>query len=163
MIQVLIVCTGNTCRSPMAEGALRSLLPPEILAQVRVRSAGTNAIPGVPATQLAVSTTGSRGIDLRAHQSSSLTAELIRESELILGMEPGHVARARELAPDAADRIHLITEQGAEGAEASRVGIHDPIGGTSVEYDDTFNRIRSHLLRWLPLIREAVERREGVR
>ena len=72
-------------------------------------------------------------------------------------------AGARELAPDAADRIHLITEQGAEGTEASRTGIHDPIGGTSVEYDDTFNRIRSHLLRWLPLIREAVERREGVR
>ena len=147
----------------MAEGALRTLLPPELTSQVRVRSAGTNAVPGVPATPLAVSTTATRGIDLRAHQSSSLTAELIRESELILGMEPGHVARARELAPDAADRIHLITEQGAEGAEASRVGIHDPIGGTSVEYDDTFNRIRSHLLRWLPLIREAVERREGVR
>lgn len=162
MIQVLIVCTGNTCRSPMAEGALRSLLPSEIAAHVRVLSAGTNAVPGVPATPLAVSTVGSRGIDLRGHQSTSLTPELIRESELILGMEPGHVARARELAPDADDRIHLITEQGAE-AEAMRTGIHDPIGGTSVEYDDTFNRIRSHLLRWLPLIREAVERREGVR
>jgi len=146
----------------MAEGALRSLLPSEIAAHVRVLSAGTNAVPGVPATPLAVSTVGSRGIDLRGHQSTSLTPELIRESELILGMEPGHVARARELAPDADDRIHLITEQGAE-AEAMRTGIHDPIGGTSVEYDDTFNRIRSHLLRWLPLIREAVERREGVR
>jgi len=141
---------------------LRSLLPSEIAAHVRVLSAGTNAVPGVPATPLAVSTVGSRGIDLRGHQSTSLTPELIRESELILGMEPGHVARARELAPDADDRIHLITEQGAE-AEAMRTGIHDPIGGTSVEYDDTFNRIRSHLLRWLPLIREAVERREGVR
>jgi protein-tyrosine-phosphatase len=162
VIQVLIVCTGNTCRSPMAEGALRSLLPSEIAAHVRVLSAGTNAVPGVPATPLAVSTVGSRGIDLRGHQSTGLTPELIRESELILGMEPGHVARARELAPDADDRIHLITEQGAE-AEAMRTGIHDPIGGTSVEYDDTFNRIRSHLLRWLPLIREAVERREGVR
>jgi protein-tyrosine-phosphatase len=137
-------------------------LPSEIAAHVRVLSAGTNAVPGVPATPLAVSTVGSRGIDLRGHQSTSLTPELIRESELILGMEPGHVARARELAPDADDRIHLITEQGAE-AEAMRTGIHDPIGGTSVEYDDTFNRIRSHLLRWLPLIREAVERREGVR
>jgi protein-tyrosine-phosphatase len=162
VIQVLIVCTGNTCRSPMAEGALRSLLPSEIAAHVRVLSAGTNAVPGVPATPLAVSTVGSRGLDLRGHQSTGLTPELIRESELILGMEPGHVARARELAPDADDRIHLITEQGAE-AEAMRTGIHDPIGGTSVEYDDTFNRIRSHLLRWLPLIREAVERREGVR
>ena len=124
MIQVLIVCTGNTCRSPMAEGALRALLPPEIGTQVRVRSAGTNAVPGVPATPLAVSTTGARDIDLRGHQSSSLTPELIRESELILGMEPGHVARARELAPDAADRRLVAPRplQGRRGVLDDEVG-----------------------------------------
>jgi len=54
-------------------------------------------------------------------------------------------------------------EQSAEKNEAARMGIFDPIGGSAVEYDDTFNRIRSHLLRWLPVIREAVERRQGVR
>jgi protein-tyrosine phosphatase len=147
----------------MAEGVLRSLLPTELKDQVKVRSAGTSAVSGVPATPLAVSTTQSRGIDIGQHRSCELTADLIRESELILCMEPVHVTRALELTPEATDRIHLITEQSAEGLEISRAGIRDPIGGTSIEYDDTFNRIRSHLLRWLPLIREAVERREGVR
>lgn len=147
----------------MAEGTLRSLLPADIADQVTVRSAGTGAVGGVPATTLAVGTTQSRGIDIRNHRSTEITAELIRQADLILCMEPPHVARVRELAPEKADQIHLITEQHAEGNEAARLGIFDPIGGTAVEYDDTFNRIRSHLLRWLPLIREAVERRQGVR
>jgi protein-tyrosine-phosphatase len=147
----------------MAEGTLRSLLPPDIADQVTVRSAGTGAVGGVPATTLAVGTTQSRGIDIRSHRSTEITAELILQADLILCMEPPHVARVRELVPEKADQIHLITEQGAEGNEAARLGIFDPIGGTAVEYDDTFNRIRSHLLRWLPLIREAVERRQGVR
>jgi protein-tyrosine-phosphatase len=120
-------------------------------------------VGGVPATTLAVGTTQSRGIDIRSHRSTEITAELILQADLILCMEPPHVARVRELAPEKADQIHLITEQSAEGNEAARLGIFDPIGGTAVEYDDTFNRIRSHLLRWLPLIREAVERRQGVR
>ena len=146
----------------MGEGTLRSLLPPELADQVVVRSAGTGAVGGVPATTLAVGTTAGRGIDIRSHRSTEVTPELIRSADLILCMEPVHVARAKELAPEKAG-IYLITEQSTEGAEASRTGIYDPIGGSAVEYDDTFNRIRSHLLRWLPVIREAVERRQGVR
>ena len=147
----------------MGEGILRSLLPPDIADQVKVLSAGTGALGGVPATTLAVATTQHRGIDIRNHRATEITSERISQADLILGMEPFHVARMRELAPDKSDQIHLITEQSAEGTEASRHGIIDPIGGSAVEYDDTFNRIRSHLLRWLPLIREAVERRQGVR
>ena len=79
----------------------------------------------------------------------------------MLAMEPGHVASARKLAPDAADRVHLVTEHGAEGGSTG--GVSDPISGGPDDYIDTFNLIRSHMLRWLPVIREAVERREGVR
>jgi protein-tyrosine phosphatase len=151
----------------MAEGILRSLLPADLAGQVIVISAGTAAHDGMPATAYAVQATEARGIDLRRHRSQELTAATVRESDLILGMEPGHVERVLELAPDAADRTHLITAQGAaQGAEAGRAaaqGIADPIGGALDEYDDTFNKIRSHLLRWLPLIRDAVERSEGVR
>lgn len=153
----------------MAEGILRSLLPADLAGQVIVISAGIAAHDGMPATAYAVQSTAARGIDLRRHRSQELTAATARESDLILGMEPGHVERVLELAPDAAERTHLITAQGAQGAQgaeagrAAAQGIADPIGGALDEYDDTFNKIRSHLLRWLPLIRDAVERSEGVR
>lgn len=146
----------------MAEGILRSILPAELEGQIQVGSAGTGAIEGVPATPLAVSTAASRKIDIRNHRARKLTAALLLESDLVLCMEAHHMARAREISPEASERISLIMEQGADKS-APESGIRDPIGGGAAEYDDTFNRIRSHLLRWLPRIREAVERSEGVR
>jgi protein arginine phosphatase len=161
MFQVLIVCTGNTCRSPMGEAILRSILTDDLSGQVSVSSAGSVAGEGSPAAAFAVQTAAARGLDLSKHRSRPLTAELVREADLVLGMEPAHVSAAKSLAPDSADRVRLVTEYGAEGGAAD--GIRDPIYGGPDDYVDTFNRIRSHMLRWLPFIREAVERREGVR
>lgn len=144
----------------MAEVLLRSMIPPDLA--VSVSSAGTGASEGTPATDLAVATAHADGLDLRAHRSRVLTPRLLREADLILAMESRHAEWARGLAPDARDRIHLVSEQGAEAGAAS-ADIRDPIGGTADEYADTFNRIRSHLIRWMPRIREDVERREGVR
>jgi len=146
----------------MAEAILRSLLPTELAGLTRVVSAGTGAVDGIPATKLAVSVGADNGVELGAHRSRPLTPAMIRASDLVLGMEPHHVEHARGLAPDAADRVHLITERGAASPAASG-GVLDPMGGSADEYRDTFNRIRSHLLGWIPVIRESVERREGVR
>jgi len=162
MYQILVVCTGNTCRSPMAEAILRSMLPKELAGVVHVSSAGTGAVEGIPATPLATQVSADGGVDLGAHRSRRLTPTLVRASDLVLAMEPHHVEHARDLAPDAADRIHLITERGAASGALSD-GVLDPIGGGGDQYRDTYNRIRSHLLGWIPVIREAVERREGVR
>ena len=148
----------------MAEGILRSLLPKEMAGVTRVISAGTGAAEGIPASPLAVQICSDSGIDVSGHRSARLTPSLIRASDLVLGMEPHHVEHAGGLAPDAAARIHLITEKGAAvGVGALSDGVVDPMGGSADQYRDTFNRIRSHLLGWIPVIRELVERREGVR
>ena len=146
----------------MAEGILRSLLPAELAPLVRVASAGTGAGDGLPATPLAVQVCADSKVDLKGHRSAPLTPALLRASDLILAMEPHHIEYARGLAPEASNRIHLITEKGVAGAKA-KDGVLDPLGGTAEQYRDTFHRIRSHLLGWIPVIRESVERREGVR
>lgn len=147
----------------MAEGILRSLLPPEIADRTRVASAGTGSLEGAPATHLAIRTCAEHGIDISLHRSVGLNAGMLRESDLILGMEQSHVDRARELAPESEDRVHLITNRGAAPGGMTQNGVMDPLGGSADQYRDTFNRIRSHLVEWVPVIREAVERREGAK
>ena len=146
----------------MAEGILRSLLPPDLAQVVRVSSAGTGATEGLPATSLAIQVSADSRVDIKSHRSRPLTAATIRASDLILAMEPQHIDDARGLCPEASSRIHLITEKGAAQAKAQD-GVVDPMGGTLEQYRDTFHRIRSHLLGWIPVIKESVERREGVR
>src|SRR4051812_31096723 len=67
MYQILLICTGNTCRSPMAEAILRSLLPEDLAQVVRVASAGTGATEGLPATPLATQVCADSEVDLKSH------------------------------------------------------------------------------------------------
>ena len=88
---ILIVCTGNTCRSPMAEGMLRALLSERFgPGVIRILSAGTAAIPGEPAADHAITVLEEKGIDLKEHKSQALTEDMIREAELILAMTDRH-------------------------------------------------------------------------
>ena len=96
----------------MAEGILRSLLPEDLAQVVRVSSSGTGASDGLPATKLAIEVSADSKVDLKGHRSRVLTPGTLRASDLILAMEPHHIDYARGLAPEVANRIHLITEKG---------------------------------------------------
>ena len=89
-MDILFVCTGNICRSPMAEGLLRHMLPPETREAVHVHSAGTHGLDGEPAAPFAVQAAAAMGVDLSRHRARSLHPEMVRQADVILVMEPFH-------------------------------------------------------------------------
>lgn len=132
---VLFVCSGNTCRSPMAAAIARHLIESAGKSAkaggrgVRVLSAGTFAGPGQPATREAVRALGKMGIDLGPHRSTPLTKEMLRDADAIYAMTASHLDSVLRLDPSSRDRVYLLDEEGAD--------IPDPIGGPQNLYDDT--------------------------
>src|SRR5690606_34539960 len=105
---LLFVCSGNTCRSPMAEAIARDLLRRRGWAHVDARSAGTSTVPGVAATEDAVAVAREYGLDLEQHASQPLTPELIEWADLILTMGTSHASVVAELG--GSEKVALVTD-----------------------------------------------------
>jgi protein-tyrosine phosphatase len=106
---ILVVCVGNICRSPMAEGLLRARA---WSAKAHFASAGLAALEGRAPDPIAVELMAQRGIDISGHRARQLTPELLAASDLVLVMEDGHRRRIEELAPSARGRVHRIGKLG---------------------------------------------------
>ncbi len=145
--KILLVCTGNICRSPLAAALLQRALTERGVEGMDVSSAGTGAWDGAPVSEGAYLVGLERGLDLSAHRARLLTRELIEEADLVLTMARHHRARVDELGGEG--RVFVLGEYaGREGDEAE---VSDPFGGDLEVYRDTCVELEA-------LIDAAVER-----
>jgi protein-tyrosine-phosphatase len=159
VFRILVICTGNICRSPMAEGILRHLVARhELNERVEVSSAGTWTSAGAPASTYAVDVARRSGIDISAIRSRPLTRPILLDSDLVLTMEPTHLEEVLAQAPEAEDWAHVVTSfADPEGGDPA--GVTDPYGSNQATYDATFDEL-DHLLRVaFPRILEHVGRK----
>ena len=149
--RVLFVCTGNTCRSPMAAAALVDELRPEA-GRIEVSSAGTAAWEGQPATAYSVEVARTDGVDLASHRSRRVTPDLLRQADLVLVMERGHLSAVQALGADP-KRTFVLSEYPDPGEPV--LPLSDPFGGSLESYEECWRRIRRHVRRAAPHIVEA--------
>ncbi|HXF94847.1 MAG TPA: low molecular weight protein arginine phosphatase [Gemmatimonadales bacterium] len=139
--RILFVCTGNICRSPLAEALMRRALERRGIHSIEVTSAGTGAWDGAPASEGAYLVALERGIDLSAHRARLLTADLVRQADLVLTMARHHRARVDELGGEG--RVHVLGEYaGREGDDAE---VSDPFGGKLDVYRETCRQLEEFI------------------
>lgn len=152
---ILFVCTGNTCRSPMAEGALKDLLEKQRPGKCEVVSAGTIGASGFPATKYAVEAARIWDADISKHQSQPLTGGLIDRADLIFGMTSGHVGEVLKLRKKAANKTFLFKNFPDPGQSGE--GVDDPIGQPLERYNETFLEIGEYLGKQLDEIVKRID------
>jgi protein-tyrosine-phosphatase len=117
--QVLFICEGNTCRSPMAEAALKAKVPQTLYEDVEILSAGLSTFSGLAPSTEAELAAERKGYDLSLHQSQQLDETLVESSDLIFCMEPAQTQYLQDRFPQYAGRIHTLRMFGG--------GVNEPI------------------------------------
>ena len=136
-MKILFICTGNTCRSPMAEGLCNKILKDKNIKNVEVKSAGISTLPNMPPSKNAVLTLQKYGIDISTHRTIELCNKLLKEADQIFVMTSGHYNQLINQYPEFAHKISMLSEN----------DISDPYGLSLAEYERCAGEIEQSLLK----------------
>ena len=134
---MLFVCSGNTCRSPLAVALFRRMLAEAGRHDITVESAGTGAYEGAPASEGAYLVALEVGLDLSDHRARLLDKDLVAGADLILTMSPGHLSRVERLGGEG--KAHLLGAYA--NASAADSDLRDPYGGDVEGYRQTLQQL----------------------
>ena len=154
---ILFVCSGNSCRTPMAEGLMKSKISVRFKSAVQVRSAGTLGINGNPATDFAIITAGKLGANITRHRSQGVTEKLVKESDLILAMASEHKDFLDKHYPGIRENVFLLRAFASDPKGKVNQDIADPIGGPLDHYRQCGELINSELQRILPRLNQLIK------
>ena len=146
MKHVLFICTGNVCRSPMAEGLLRHMAGD----RVKVASAGLGAGHGQPPSAHAIEVLRKEGIDIADIRSQPVSAPLLQRTDYIFTMTRDHLDMLLLLFPEMASKTRLLRFE--EAAKGGRADVTDPIGGTRATYESCKADIQRAMSHVIPLV-----------
>lgn len=150
-MKILFVCTGNSCRSVMAQGLLKHLLAKKGRLDVQVLSAGVSTFGGLGATPETIEVMKKEGVDVSGHIGQPITPELIRNADIIFCMEDLHRDALVSKVAEAESKIHLLKTFEAKQPPADP-NIFDPIGKPKEVYESclmTIKEAAERVAQWL--------------